>query len=57
MWPPVATAIAQALPHTSLVILTGGDDVDEEWLPDDAVYVRKGDGREDALRSALAKPS
>jgi DNA-binding NarL/FixJ family response regulator len=49
----VGTAVAQALPHTRIVIMTGGEGIDEGSLPDDAVYVRKGEGMEDALRAAL----
>jgi DNA-binding NarL/FixJ family response regulator len=50
-----ATAIAQALPPTRIVILSGTDDVEAVSVPDDAVYVRKGDGMEDELRSALVR--
>jgi hypothetical protein len=48
-----ATAIAQALPQTRIVILSGADCVDADSVPGDALYVRKGDGMEDELRSAL----
>jgi YesN/AraC family two-component response regulator len=50
----VATAIAQALPQTEIVILSGTDDVDATSLPETARYIHKDAGLEDRLRRLLA---
>jgi CheY-like chemotaxis protein len=47
----VATALAQALPATHIVILSGSDRPDD--LPPGADYVRKDAGMEDRLRELL----
>jgi CheY-like chemotaxis protein len=52
----VANAIAQALPTTHIVILSGTDDVDLDSLPEAAGFIRKGAGMKDALRAALGQP-
>lgn len=50
----VATALAQALPSTRVVILTGSDEVDESAVPAGAAYVRKDGEMEARLRTLLA---
>lgn len=50
----VANALAQALPSTHIVILSGSEDVAAEDLPAGTTFVRKDDGLEDRLRELLA---
>jgi two-component system nitrate/nitrite response regulator NarL len=50
----VATAIAQALPATRIVIVSGTDEIDETSVPDGVRFVRKGAGLRDAVERALA---
>lgn len=50
----VANALAQALPSTNIVILSGTDDVATGDIPAGVDYVRKDDGLEDRLRELLA---
>lgn len=38
----VAQAIAQALPSTRVIILSGADDIDETTVPEGVAFVRKG---------------
>ena len=50
----VANALAQALPATHIVILSGADDVPEHDLPEGAGFVRKDAAMESRLRELLA---
>jgi len=51
----VANALAQALPATRIAIISG-EAPDAAALPDGAVFVRKDDRLEDALRTLLVDP-
>lgn len=51
----VANALAQALPSTHIVILSGSDDVADDDIPSGIEFLRKDeDGLEDRLRELLA---
>lgn len=50
----VATAIAQALPATRIVVVSGVDSLDPSSLPADVVLVRKDAGLRDALERELS---
>jgi CheY-like chemotaxis protein len=50
----VANALAQALPSTHIVILSGSEDVAHDDIPPGIAFVRKDDGLEDRLRELLA---
>ena len=50
----VATALAQALPATQIVLLSGTEDVPERDLPPGAGFVRKDEAMESRLRELLA---
>lgn len=49
----VAAALAQALPATQIVILSGSDEVTESVVPAGAAYVRKDGEMEARLRALL----
>ncbi len=50
----VASALAQALPSTRIVILSGAEELAPADLPAGASYVRKDDAMESRLRELLA---
>jgi CheY-like chemotaxis protein len=50
----VASALAQALPSTHIVILSGADEIPAGDLPEGAGYVRKDEAMEARLRELLA---
>lgn len=50
----VASALAQALPSTGIVILSGRDDVSADDAPAGTTFVRKDESMEARLRELLA---
>lgn len=50
----VAQAIAQALPATRVIILSGSDEVDESSVPEGIGFVRKGPAMHGKLTELLA---